>query len=396
LNPPANSAELLARERRLIKPAGYLALAGVVLFVISVVIQAGVSGENLDTDAGRLAQYGEDGGRLLLARVVYAIGWLCFILPLYVLYTATKARSDRVRNYIVAFCFIGPVLLAIQGPLQAAGLKDAGETFIETEPAAAVAEASGEEAPDEESSAEDSGAADAAAEQAETKPGEAGAEDPDAGAGAGGQEQQGGEVTTTPTEETTETTDDEEEDGPGNATEQRAEDLVSDSSVINTSQYLLLAALLGLVLALVYIPMQAMRTGLMTRFWATLGMALGVALVLLPFAQLALIVWFLALGILLLGWWPGGRPPAWDAGVAIPWTPRGKDASEDPRDSVEGRGRDVTGEEPEAPELPEAPGTDAPGPDAPGPDDPGAPPGGDDAGRNGSGGPEPRKRKRRH
>jgi hypothetical protein len=387
LNPPANSAQLLARERRLIYPAGYLALLGVVLFVASVLIQAGVSGENLDTDAGRLAQYGEEGSTLVLARVVYALGWLCFTLPLYVLFIAAQARSDRVRGWIVAFCFIGPVLLAIQGPLQAVGLKDAGETFIETEPAAQIEAATSEDDSGDETTTEDSGAADAQAEQAETKPGEAGAEDPDAAAGSG-QGEQGGEVTTTPTEETTESSDDDESD-PETATEQRAEDLVSDSSLISTSQFLLLAALLALVMALVYIPMQAQRAGLMTRFWATLGMALGVALVLLPFAQLALIIWFLALGALLLGKWPGGRPPAWEAGVAIPWTPRGQEASDAAGDAVEGEGRDVTDEEPDAPEPPDGP----PPPDAPSQPDA---PSGNGTGQNGSGGSEPpRKRKRR-
>ena len=199
-------------------------------------------------------------------------------------------------------------------------------------------------------------------------------------------------MTTTPTEETTDTTDEEGGD-PGDATEQRAEDLVSDSALISTAQYLLLAALLGLVMALVYIPMQAMRAGLMTRFWATLGMALGVALVLLPFAQLALVIWFLALAALLLGKWPGGRPPAWDAGVAIPWAPRGQEPTQPPDDAVEGSGRDVSGEEPSPSETPDAPGPmDAPGPiDAPGPSD--APDGAE--GQNGDGGPGPRKRKRR-
>ncbi len=132
----------------------------------------------------------------MLARIAYGVAWLCFTLPLYVLFTAARARSDRVRGLLVAFCFIGPVLLAVQGPVQAVGLKDVGEKFVEQEPAAEVAEASGSE--------------DAAAEKAETKPGEAGAEDPDAGAaagsGAGEGEQGSGEVTTTPTEEATPTT----------------------------------------------------------------------------------------------------------------------------------------------------------------------------------------------
>ena len=152
-------------------PAGYAAVLGVVLFVASIALQAGVSGENLDTDAGLLAQYGDEGSRLVLARIVYGLAWLCFTLPLYTLFTAAQARSERVRGVLVAFCFIGPVLLAIQGPVQAIGLKDAGEKFLEQEPAAEVAEATGSE--------------DAAAENAETKPGEAGAEDPEAGAAGG-------------------------------------------------------------------------------------------------------------------------------------------------------------------------------------------------------------------
>ena len=352
-------------------PAGYAAVLGVLLFVASIVIQAGASGENLDTDAGLLAQYGEEGGRLVAARIVYGLAWLCFTLPLYVLFTALRARSDRVRGILVAFCFIGPVLLAIQGPVQAIGLKDAGEKFLEAEPAAEVAEASGAE--------------DAAAEKAETKPGEAGAEDPDAGAsaGSGDAEGQGGDVTTTPTEEPTPATTDEESDT-DDATEQRAEDQIEDSGLVSFSRALLLPALLGLVMAMVYTSVWAMRTGLMTRFWGSLGAALGVAVILLPFAQLALLIWFLALGVLLLDRWPRGRPPAWDAGVAIPWTRPAQDAGQAAPDAVEGRGREVPPGEPA-----EAPEGEGPGGEAPGGDD------GQNDGQNGSGGTPPRKRKRR-
>ena len=355
-------------------PAGYAAVLGVVLFVASIALQAGVSGENLDTDAGLLAQYGDEGSRLVLARIVYGLAWLCFTLPLYTLFTAAQARSDRVRGVLVAFCFIGPVLLAIQGPVQAIGLKDAGEKFLEQEPAAEVAEATGSE--------------DAAAENAETKPGEAGAEDPEAGAAGGSTSGEGkqpsGEVTTTPTEEATPTTTDEAGDDENDATEQRAEDLIEDTGLLSFSRALLLPALLGLVFGMVYTPMWAMRTGLMTRFWASLGMALGVAVLLLPFAQLALVIWFLALGLVLLGRWPGGRPPAWDAGTAIPWVRAGEEAGGAAPDAVEGSGRDISREEPD--EL-------GP-PDAPGPSD--APGGGDAGGQNGaSGDDQRRKRKRR-
>ena len=142
-------------------------------------------------------------------------------------------------------------------------------------------------------------------------------------------------MTTTPAEEAPPTTTEEESDE-DDATEQRAEDLIEESGLLSFSRALLLPALLGLVMAMVYTPLWAMRTGLMTRFWASLGMALGVAVILLPFAQLALVIWFLALGILLLGRWPRGTPPAWEAGVAIPFTRPGDGPGSGPARS--GRG----------------------------------------------------------
>ena len=71
-----------------------------------------------------------------------------------------------------------------------------------------------------------------------------------------------------------------------------------------------------------------MRTGLLTRFWGSLGMALGVAALLL-LVQFTMI-WFIYFGLLLLGRLPGGRPPAWAAGEAIPWPTPGEKAGGKP------------------------------------------------------------------
>ena len=82
---------------------------------------------------------------------------------------------------------------------------------------------------------------------------------------------------------------------------------------------------------MVYVPLQAMRVGLLTRFFATLGMALGVSsLFIVPaLSLLALMIWFGWLGFTILDRMPKGRPPAWDAGEAIPWPKPGEAA--DPR-----------------------------------------------------------------
>ena len=83
---------------------------------------------------------------------------------------------------------------------------------------------------------------------------------------------------------------------------------------------------LGFVIAMVYTCLHAMRTGLLTRFWGSLGMALGA--VSFIFFQFALL-WFVYLGLQLMGWVPGGRPPAWASGEAEPWpTPAEKAAAD--------------------------------------------------------------------
>jgi hypothetical protein len=88
-------------------------------------------------------------------------------------------------------------------------------------------------------------------------------------------------------------------------------------------------------------------------------MALGVSLILLgPLGQIGLVMWFAVLGLILAGVWPGGRPPAWAAGVAIPWPKPGEEAGEQ-GGPVEGSGREVS--EPPLPDEGVAPEEGPPG-----------------------------------
>lgn len=128
----------------------------------------------------------------------------------------------------------------------------------------------------------------------------------------------------------------------------RADDLASDT--LNEASLRPLAVgfgiggQIGFVVGMFYTALQAMRTGLLTRFWGSLGMALGaVSFLFLPFTLL----WYVYLGLLLLGWAPGGRPPAWETGEAMPWpTPGEKAAAEMEGGDEEGAGED-------SPELPD-------------------------------------------
>lgn len=392
------TSDWLQREPQLRQRAGYIALLGVALFVVSIFVQTSIGGDDLDTDAGLLTQYADDGSTLLLGRILYSLCMLCLIPALYVLFKAGQARSaGRVRSSMVAFAFIGPVLLAAQAPLLAVGLKDAGEQFADERPAL-EAKQNAAEAPPAQGGGDGSGA-----QQGTQADGGAGANDAAQGGGQG--QQQGDEVTTTtPAEQdsgestgTEGTTTDEggEDSNDDDLVEQRAEDLVEDNGTVSFSRALLLPALLGMVTAMVFFNLWAMRTGLLTRFMASFGMALGVSLILLPFSQLVVIFWFLVLGLIYIGRWPRGRPPAWDAGRAIPWLRPGEEPPDDgpdgpggpgggapPSGPIEGSGREMSGDAPDFPtDIPDRSGELPPAPDE---------------GGNGSNGQQPpRKRKRR-
>jgi len=87
-------------------------------------------------------------------------------------------------------------------------------------------------------------------------------------------------------------------------------------------QYVDLLAGLALAAGMITLMMSAQRVGLITRWMGMLGMITGL-LIFLPIggAQLQIIpsFWLVMMGILLIGKWPNGDPPAWASGEARPW-----------------------------------------------------------------------------
>jgi hypothetical protein len=112
----------------------------------------------------------------------------------------------------------------------------------------------------------------------------------------------------------------------GDRADDVASDTVSEATLSQVAVGFGIAGQIGFVFGLFYTAMQAMRVGLLTRFWGSLGMALGAVSFL--FFQFT-ILWFIYAGLLFLGWVPNGRPPAWESGEAEPWpTPGEKAAAE--------------------------------------------------------------------
>lgn len=128
-----------------------------------------------------------------------------------------------------------------------------------------------------------------------------------------------------------------------------AADVYEDVSLRQVASAIGAGGALSLVFAMVYTPLWATRTGLVTRFYGTLGMALGASLLFPPLAELALpalFVWFAYMGMLFANRLRRGRPPAWDEGVAVPPPPRGAqpEPATGPRDDViEGDASEIPG-----------------------------------------------------
>ncbi len=70
--------------------------------------------------------------------------------------------------------------------------------------------------------------------------------------------------------------------------------------------------------------LSAMNVGLVTKLMGFLGVLLAVLVVVPIFDQQGFLraFWFIAIGVTLLGKWPGGRPAAWETGTPQPWPTR--------------------------------------------------------------------------
>jgi hypothetical protein len=80
------------------------------------------------------------------------------------------------------------------------------------------------------------------------------------------------------------------------------------------------APVLLLAIGVVFIALNGMRVGLLTRFMGYLGMFAG-ALIIFPLQPVPVVqaFWLVAIALMLLGRSPTPVPPAWASGVAEPW-----------------------------------------------------------------------------
>jgi hypothetical protein len=265
--------------------AGLAALAGVVVLIVSAVVISSVSGTG---DAELLRSASEHSSDVTLSAVLEAVGFILLIAPLYFLFRAAVARNPQMRAQLVGLVIAAPLFFSISAILNSTASNEAADQFVAGEAKSTLTPK--EATSDCKSERNDLGAEDFADEFDSGK-------SPQADCVA------------------TKIADDE------------ASNALTESSTHGAAIGFGLGGRIGLAIALFYTCLNAMRVGLLSRFWGSLGMALGVAALLL-LVQFTLI-FFLYLGLLLIGKLPSGKSPAWETGEAVPWpTPGEKAAAE--------------------------------------------------------------------
>jgi hypothetical protein len=338
---------IIERERRWARPTAVMALVPVVLYVASILIDQSANLYSGASNAEQLRSLHDHSGTILLSSILRAIGFMMLPVPLVYLFRAAQARNPRVQGALVGFVLLGPILFAAQGIFQAAAANRVSADFVELPPEQSrqYSELEAKLNKDPKSIEKVTIYTGPNVLEVEQTDGtfytvkDFGKRSPEKVVGSLPSDLDSAGVD-----------NDTDSDGaPGDAF---ARHQLENSTGVQVAQGLLFPAVLGMVVAMIYTPLQAVRAGLLTRFFGTLGMALGASLILiLPAALLGILLWSAWLGLLLVGRVPGGRPPAWAAGQAIPWPKAGEERSSAPPhgEAIEGEATEVpaAGEPPE-------------------------------------------------
>jgi uncharacterized membrane protein YGL010W len=272
-----------ARWRVPVASATFLAVA----LMLASWLLSEVSG---DGDAAILRSVHEHSGSVTLTGLLQAAGFALLSVPLVYLFRMIRARSPRVRNQLIGLVVVAPLFLALSSGFTIGARHEAADEFVAGN---AKSDISPKEAKEE-----------CVSERRNLGNESFGEEFPAAPGGTALQACEERKIA-----------------------DSEAENAIGEASLAPYVSGFGIAGGLGFVVALFYSCLWAMRTGILTRFWGSLGMALGVA------ALLGLIlftlVWFVYFGLLVLGAVPGSRPPAWEEGEAVPWPTPGEKAAKE-------------------------------------------------------------------
>jgi len=279
-----NRSQAVAWEKRWAMPTVLATFGAVALLLASVVIGSSLGGGG---EADSLRDLHDHASTVTLVSVIQACGFLLLAMPLFYLFRAAMERSPRVRSQFLPLVMLAPIALSVAAVLNGAAANDAATAFVNGKGTSSLSRA------------------DATKECRSEQRDDASAFRDDFGKGSGALS----DCATTQIED------------------DRAEDAIKGTSMRKIAEGIQLVGLLALAFALIYSCLNGMRVGLLTRFWGSLGIAIGAASI-FGLYQLG-IIWFIYFGLLVAGWLPSGRPPAWEAGEAVPWPSPGERVAAD-------------------------------------------------------------------
>jgi hypothetical protein len=274
-----SKAEVLETESRWALPTALATFLAVVLLVAAAIVNE-VSGSG---DAEILRSVDAHGGSVTMVGLLRGLAFALLAVPLVYLFRAARARSPQMRSQLIGLVVAAPIFLALSAGFGAAAQQEAADQFVAGE---AKSTLSSKQARDDCKSDREDGESTKACEQRKSE-------------------------------------DDEASNAQGEA------------SLTPFATGFGIAGGLGFVVVLFYTCLWAMRTGLLSRFWGSLGMALGIAT--LFGLVIFTLIWFVYFGLLVIGKVPNGRPPAWGEGEAVPWPTPGEQAAAElePSEGVE-------------------------------------------------------------
>lgn len=127
--------EQLAWEARFAKPAAAAAFLAVLLIIGGTVVRQAVAlSDRPDNDREFLAAIDENAGSFLASAVIQSLSFVFVAAVLAYLYRATKARKPDFPAVALVIAVLGPILLAIAGPISDLSRLDIADEFLGSGP----------------------------------------------------------------------------------------------------------------------------------------------------------------------------------------------------------------------------------------------------------------------
>jgi hypothetical protein len=278
-----SKSQILEREKRWTLVAGIASVMGVAI-ILATYGNSSAAVRATDGLADRLTEIAGNHPSLIVASIGQFVGWALLAVPLVFLFKAAAARAPQVRTALLVAMIVAPFLIGLGSLVSAGSIIQAADDFKVDQ--AELTQCVSDKVADEDS----------------------------------------------------DVTDQQKSDFQTVCEDEQAKDFRSHTSLAPVETGFGLAGLLGFTVSVIYVSLWAMRTGLLSRFWGSLGIALGAVF---AFFTLFTLIWFIYVGLLLAGWVPGGRPPAWASGEAKPWPKPGNPGNRGDENVIEGTAEEV-------------------------------------------------------